>query len=269
MRVGSSFETTSLLKNLTVEFDDKTKSAKLNWDIKDFWSLGYIIFRKNNVNDNKFISSTDDFVYIGTTSNNHITDYTIGNNQTYCYQIELAATAGSSDVTSSMLSSCSYSDPITTNWNGWSISGLINIGKETDDGYTNYRVTDTWNFITGINEGSITTNTNRQSHAGAYKYAQFTNDNNFYESGTFTANLLEIDCPNGSIIYDDIKKVQAWNDFIYNHSAFLLKSAKGDVWIVSIVNNPSRQYENYINLPTLITYEWVQIANTNKVIIKE
>ena len=49
----------------------------------------------------------------------------------------------------------------------------------------------------------------------------------------------------------------------------MLKSARGDVWIVNIVNTPTRQYEEgKPNIWTTVSYDWIQVADTSNIYIK-
>ena len=381
----------------TVKTDDQRHSVDISWSKNDF-TLGlgdvgeyYNIYRKIDDGKNR-INASDDFVFIGTTQSLDITDYTAGNNQSYCYQIE---NSGENNIhtlldltfaeqsfnsepqtntpfasenysyTSSISSTTGvysnpfvmpngkyhinvisqnkpsnmemviynpyygcydygdndyvdldwekiddnyyiydfeiktdykqnyvmlgdpsknmnkwlaldiqlyqitpytylYTAPITTNWDGWSISALT----RTEDfyGLHKYSIGDTWNFYTELNEPTITQQNDFQVHNGTAQYGQISRGNNNYDSGTFTSNIIEMECPD-KIIYDDIDKVQKWKKFIYDNEAFLLKSSKGDVWIVGITDSPTRQYEQGINEPTIVSYNWIEIDDVRKAII--
>lgn len=255
IKVGGEFVTIPLVNDITIVQNFEKKSLNLKWEDGNVESdYSYNVFRKNNVNDKQYIHQNDDFVFVGKcTSGNTITDYTVGNNQTYCYQLELCEGGNT----------FSYSEPITTRWDGWSISALTK--KEDYLGLEQYIIGDTWNFVAGINEGSITQNTEFQIHNGTSQYGQVSRGNTNYDSGTFTANLLTLQCPD--IVIDDIYKVKQWNKFIFENLYFLLKSDKGDVWIVSITDKPTRQYEQFIQLPTIVTYNWIEVADISKAVI--
>ena len=82
------------LKNIsTIETNDEDHSIRVDWSENDFTSgLGdvgeyYNVYRKID-DGKKNIKASDDFVFIGTTQSLDITDYTAGNNQSYCYQVE-------------------------------------------------------------------------------------------------------------------------------------------------------------------------------------
>ena len=79
--------------------------------------------------------------------------------------------------------------------------------------------------------------------------------------------MYSVDCP-GATLRDDIEKVELWQKFISGDHPFLLKSYKGDVWIVNIINTPTRQYEEgKPKIWTTVTYEWVQVDDIHKAYI--
>lgn len=197
-----------------------------------------------------------------------VVDYAVGNHQTYRYEI-IVKDAKKNNPTSET-PYLYYGEPIgihyiynvSTNWDGWSIIGLT---PQKDD-YNRHimKVGDRWDFISDIDSGDITQNINSALHVGTAAYAKTTRDYTIYESGSFTANLLKLECPSGEIV-DDIERVKAWTRFIAQNNPFLLKSEKGDVWVVDIVNNPSRKYDESVNpIFTHISYEWAESIDVEK-----
>lgn len=185
-------------------------------------------------------------------------DYTIANNHKYKYFI-IPCKDGVSFKTYT-------SKTITVQWDGWYISSIEYDGDKLNRHV--YTLGDTWHFVSGINSGDIARNINSALHVGTANYAKTSRDNTKYDSGTFTANLLSISCPNGEII-DDIQRVQKWMQFITDNKTFILKSDKGDAWIINIVNSPSRSYDETVNpILTTISYEWVEVENIESITIK-
>ena len=154
---------------------------------------------------------------------------------------------------------------VSTDWNGWCISSLTYIMTVANKKM--YDIGDTWHFLSNINSDSITTNFNPQIHQNTSYYSQTSRNDNKYESGTFTADLLTIDCPTMEII-DDIQRVNAWKKFLLENDTFLLKSHKGDVWIVGVSANPTRSYENNLYNTTTVSYQWTEIEDVNDIIVK-
>lgn len=192
-----------------------------------------------------------------------ITDYTAKNHMEYHY--EVVRRSGVADNTYGTPICSAPLCAVTTEFDGWAIMSLNPVSKTeyavTFDKHFNhwcYNIGETWTFISDINSGDITRNINSQLHVGVSDFAKTSRDNTRYESGSFTANLLTIECPDGEI-RDDIERVDKWMKFICGDNPFLLKSAKGDVWVVSIVNSPNRRYEETLNpIFTNVTYEWAQ-----------
>jgi hypothetical protein len=112
-------------------------------------------------------------------------------------------------------------------------------------------------------------NIGRTVHVGTSTYPTIAGTNNKYQSGTFSANLLTLECQTETIS-DDIEKVRKWLDFITDDCLFILKSDKGDVWIVAISDNPSRSYDESIdNVLTKVSYSWTEVDSPENIQIVE
>ena len=183
-------------------------------------------------------------------------DWTAGNNHTYTYRF--------AKVNGAHLSAPAF----TTNWDGWSISALTPM-KLTDyqDNRPGYKIGETWLFLAGAQPNDIVHNLGIVQHNGTSKYPTTSRANTNFESGQFSMDLLTIECPS-NVIVDNIERVERWKQFINGDNPFLLKSDKGDVWIVNIVDNPTRQYdEGKPNIWTTVSYSWVQVEDTRRAYI--
>ena len=154
-------------------------------------------------------------------------------------------------------------------YDGWFISSL----RYNRDLYGKpvWIITETWNFQVGIQEPTITTNLGVQVHtSNGIKPCTSRNILN-YESGSFSALLSTLTCTDTDTCFeDDISKINKWKRFITQDTKFLLKSTKGDAWIVNISNSPTRQYDNSCyKLLTTITYDWVECDKISEVIINK
>ena len=197
-----------------------------------------------------------------------ITDYTTKNHTEYTY--EVVVRNKSTHEYLGCIELCS----VESNFDGWYICSLSPVtvesyGRTIDKAMNRYVYTvgEEWNFISAINSGDITRNINAALHVGVSAYAKTSRDNTKYESGSFTADLLTVECPSGQI-KDDIERVDKWMKFISGDNPFLLKSAKGDVWVVNIINSPSRRYDETLNpIFTNVTYEWAESRNAGEIVI--
>lgn len=168
------------------------------------------------------------------------------------------------------------SNTITTSEDAYYITEL-NIQENMDLIYypnqkTNKKIVfeagDTWKFIADIADTTVTNNLDRMTHIGYGQYVSSTSTNVNYMSGTLSAMIGYIDCTTKKYV-DDITLVNAWRKFITQNKPFLLKSQKGDVWVVNIIENPTTQYqESYIGTPTTISFSWAESYNINDIKIK-
>lgn len=140
--------------------------------------------------------------------------------------------------------------------------------------HTRYECGKTWKFIGEVQNTTVTNNLNRVNHIGYGRYTSATSTETNYMSGTLTAMLGNILCTDydfkdnpqglmwdeeGREFRDDIELVKEWRAFITQPKPFMLKSQKGDVWIVNIVDNPNTEYDdsNY-SLMTTISFSWAE-----------
>lgn len=218
----------------------------LSW--KTSTSLGVAKIFRRNVNE-------DYYVFLGVSNNKVFFDTTVGNKQTYIYYI------------------C-YGDynafltpQVSIDWanTGWSIYSLVNKGEIYNKKW--YVIDSIWHFIMGFSENDITSNIGLSVHTGTGNKPKTTRTITDYESGSFTADLTTISCPD-NILVDNIDRVKAWTEFIKGKNDFVLKSNKGDVWIINISEAPTRTYTpNSLLQETNIKYSWVEVEDINNVII--
>lgn len=191
-----------------------------------------------------------------------------------------------------------FDNAVATKWDGWTITAIypcegnyitnpMQAVREDNGHYimyngsyratiaqfvcskTPFKVGDTWSFFAAIDSGEIVHNLNRTVHVGTSTYPSVTGTNNKYQSGTFTTDILSLECPSGTI-YDNIEKVNRWNKFITDDCLFILKSDKGDVWIVAISDNPFRSYdESVADIITKVSYSWTEVASPDEIQIVE
>ena len=87
-------------------------------------------------------------------------------------------------------------------------------------------------------------------------------------SSTFTGSLVQADCLSETKWRDDIGLVNAWRDFITRDTIYLLRSQKGDVWVVNVVDNPTTTYEEGTpQISTSVSFNWAECANINDITI--
>ena len=68
--------------------------------------------------------------------------------------------------------------------------------------------------------------------------------------------------------YDDDEKMVLWKQFLQDQKVKLLKSPKGDMWVVSISDQTSRDIQyNSVSYPTTISFNWQEIMDKDKISI--
>lgn len=147
---------------------------------------------------------------------------------------------------------------VKTNFDGYYISALEPQGDNL------YYIGDTWKFICDIENSTIVQNLDIVSQVGYSSYPSVSSTELNYMSGTLSGYIGYFDCCDHEY-KDDIAVVKAWREFISQPHPFLLKSQKGDVWMVNIVESPKVEYqEDYYKIPTRFTFSWAECGNINE-----
>lgn len=156
-------------------------------------------------------------------------------------------------------------DVYETDFYGYTITALNDTGKDACNKPL-YLIGDTWKFMADISDTDNVQNFNHVQHVGYGKYASVTSVDNDYMSGTLTASLGNMNCTSKKF-EDDIEVVKAWRRFISQKCLFCLRSQKGDVWLVRIVDNGSTGYgESVSRIPVSFTFSWVECGSIDSIL---
>lgn len=139
------------------------------------------------------------------------------------------------------------------------------IYKLTRRGYNIYHTDNGFIFDVDIEPGTIETVVGNTAYGTEGRFPKTVHGSDRYDTGTFTALLGTISSPEHSIY-----NIERWTKFISQEGPFLLKTDAGDVKIVTITGNPSRQYgSDLVDIGlTRITYTWAEVADINEVEIR-
>lgn len=155
---------------------------------------------------------------------------------------------------------------IETDFEGYTITELI-LKSDVHQWGTRprYKIGDQWKFIGEIQDTTITQNTDRYLHVGYATYPSLTLTKTNYMTGTLTAMLGYVECTTKK--YDDnIDLVRGWRDFITRPTIYMLKSPKGDVWIVNITDTPTTTYsEMQREIPVTFSFSWAECCSVSDI----
>lgn len=94
-------------------------------------------------------------------------------------------------------------------------------------------------------------------------YIYFSKYDDYYEK-----NILWEQVRKQYAYYDDDEKMVLWKQFLQDQKVKLLKSPKGDMWIVSISDQTSRDIQyNSTSYPTTISFNWQEVIDKDKISI--
>lgn len=192
-----------------------------------------------------------------------ITDYAVGNEHKYKYHI--VPILNSSRKVCGATKTC---DEAMLNVNCWSITALHANG--TCYNKKVYETGDTWTFRVDVTSSDFTHNTDRKIYTSTSTYPKQIKTKSRYITSGLTCVLGNMDCQskkfNGSV-----QKLDQWRQFIFENDIFLLKTIKGDIFIVVINDNPSETYEE-VRLdgivPVQVKFEYTEVESIHNCIVR-
>lgn len=161
------------------------------------------------------------------------------------------------------------SDEITldgTQMRGCSITELLPFDEPYQWGTRKrYYLGDQWKFVGDIQDTTITQNMDKYAHVGYGAYPQITSTKTCYLSGTISAMNGYVDCTTKKYT-DTIDLVRAWRQFVSRQAIYMLKTQKGDVLVVGVVDNPTTTYSESIKeIPTTFSFSWVELCDISDI----
>lgn len=161
------------------------------------------------------------------------------------------------------------SDEITldgTQMRGCSITELLPYDEPYQWGTRKrYYIGDQWKFVGDIQDTTITQNMDKYAHVGYGTYPQITSTKTCYLSGTISAMNGYVDCTTKKYT-DTIDLVRAWRQFVSRQAIYMLKTQKGDVLVVGVVDNPTTTYSESIKeIPTTFSFGWVELCDISDI----
>lgn len=142
----------------------------------------------------------------------------------------------------------------------WSLEHIIKTG------YNEYRTDgDRVYFTVDLQPSQIETVVGGTVYGTEGRFPKFMHGTDRYDTGSFTALLGSINYPEAAVY-----NIDKWAKFISQDGLFLLKTDQGDVKVVAITGNPTRQYGSSlaeIGL-TRVTYTYAEVADINEVVVR-
>lgn len=128
-----------------------------------------------------------------------------------------------------------------------------------------YYIGDQWKFVGDIQDTTITQNMDKYAHVGYGTYPQITSTKTCYLSGTISAMNGYVDCTTKKYT-DTIDLIRAWRQFVSRQAIYMLKTQKGDVLVVGVVDNPTTTYSESIKeIPTTFSFSWVELCDISDI----
>jgi len=153
-----------------------------------------------------------------------------------------------------------------TQMRGCSITELLPFDEAYQRGTKKrYYIGDQWKFVGDIQDTTITQNMDKYAHVGYGTYPQITSTKTCYLSGTISAMNGYVDCTTKKYT-DTIDLVRAWRQFVSRQAIYMLKTQKGDVLVVGVVDNPTTTYrESFKEIPTTFSFSWVELCDISDI----
>lgn len=177
-------------------------------------------------------------------------DYGIKNNSKYKYYI---FKENQTDNTSSY---ANESDMVCSCWGNYVLYDLI--GKTIENNVPIYMIDENniWQFDLQMQNSGMAQTLNKTTYNTFGKYARTNRSNNNYASGSLSCLFGEA---NNFVYYEDADKLEKWAEFINNGNMKLLKDIKGNAWIIDIIESNVKPDDNFLEIPSTLTFSWVQL----------
>lgn len=262
MVVDGSYNSTSQTEldapiHTDVQLNDSKRTVQLRvYSGGGAENFGARMYRKDLNSGKSILVNVKDIAGSG-----YIDDYTASNHGRYEYRCVPYDASG-------LTTTIYVTDPkeVSTNWYGYTITALYDSGGDVYD-KPYFQVGDTWTFMADIEDTTVSQNGDKTLHVGYGQFPTVSSTEVNYSSGTVSGMLGYLECATKTYI-DTIELVKAWREFIMQPCPFVLKSQKGDVWIVNITDAPSTSYqENAPSIPTRFTFSWAECAKADDVMI--
>lgn len=160
----------------------------------------------------------------------------------------------------------------------WSITALSNLKDfvyvgngfaETFKTAIEHRVLgDSWRLEVDLQNETLTQNLDKITHISIDKLPSVSAGKRNYLSGSLSGLLGWFNC----LIRDweDSPTILAdWRKFISDNNEFLLKSPKGDVLIISVVGNPTSEYELAPHITVNVAFDWIETCDMENLIVTD
>lgn len=196
-------------------------------------------------------------VFSGKTTTEPIVDYTASSgNWEYIFCSKDATT----DKWYTQKKSVSY------DFHSWDICSLSLIKDDYRLNRDRYAITEKWHLECNASPDGFSQNQDISMHDSLSAFPLKTVGSNNYISGGLSCLIGDID--NGGEYVDTYDKVRKWNNFITQNCAFMLKSPKGDVWVVVIDSSTEREYDySFEQIPTQVSFKFTQVDDIKNIIV--
>ena len=159
-------------------------------------------------------------------------------------------------------------DEFTNDFDGYTVTAITDTGWDAD-GKPLFLRGDTFKFVADVETGTITQNLDKTLHVGYGEYSSLTSTKTEYLSGSLSGLLGTVQCPDNKYV-DTIDRVKKWRKFISQDCQFILRTRKGDVWVVNVVDNPTTEYTNdMVDNPTKFSFSWAECCNIDEILITD
>lgn len=183
-----------------------------------------------------------------------LTDYMVANQTEYTYYVI--------PITEGQIGINLKSSPVKTNWWNWSVMSISNVSGNI------YAPDEIWIFKNNLSSGQIQQTLDKTTYQNFTKYPKVSSGESNYITGSISCLLGDVDCKSNKYI-EPAEKFDAWRNFCVNGKNVILKDAKGHIYRVEIVSNSSQYMDEAYELPSTISFSFVECDSTDDITVYE
>ena len=157
-------------------------------------------------------------------------------------------------------------NPVDHDFDGYTIAAIKDTGKDVANKKI-YLMGDVWKIMCDIDDTDNVQNFNRVLHVGNGKYSTATSVENDYLSGSLGGYIGNMSCSRKQF-EDDIEVVKAWRRFLAQDCQFVLRTNKGDVLLVNLIDNGTTKYEeDNVRVPVQFSISWAECGSMEDILV--
>jgi hypothetical protein len=120
-------------------------------------------------------------------------------------------------------------------------------------------------FGLSVKSNGTTSQIDKTIYNGLYRFPRISQGKKNYKESGITCYFGDVDNTSGAYINDTIELADKWIEFVNNGELKLIKDIKGDVIPCDISSSQYQYADEYIQIPTTLTFNYTQLDDMKNI----